>query len=450
MHSECDSWNQNKRGRFRTTGCGHHDRHIVPGPVPTDTDLGECFPSAHGPKDRLADLHVPLAISKQPLDLVIDLLLEMQVSGRVHVDVGMSQYTGQFIPADLELVIAEHLTKDLVTLGIIGPRRRVKAESESFARLDDLVPSGRWRMLGLIDDDEVLTGEIYGFMGATNLDPRSINAHGIQRSDRLLTGLTGRSQPSEGPLGPSSKVLDDGGSDEGLTATGWRDDESISTRCGPLDCSLLVRAEQKSLRRFNFRMIFGLHSVRCDYVCLGLVYPRELHLPGAFVLISDGVEIHRHLLHATNSEGSLFRPELVGVPFLLDHDHEGQTYESLKEPEESPADAKIELVSICDVGFGSTDECLEPPHHRVLENEPVTDDLTGWPLVTEGCDGVTVLIETVVLAGIDGDGVFAGAGERFNFCGCAINFKCHVSISLFVCLFGLTSRPRGQRECLGG
>ena len=57
--------------------------------------------------------------------------------------------------------------------------------------------------------------------------------------------------------------------DECLAATGWRNDESISTRCGPIDCSLLVRAEQKSLRRFNFRMIFGLHSVslRLCFVC---------------------------------------------------------------------------------------------------------------------------------------------------------------------------------------
>ena len=170
------------------------------------------------------------------------------------------------------------------------------------------------------------------------------------------------------------------------------------------------------------------------FCLLGLDHPRELHLPGAFVSILDGVEIHRHLLHAPNSEGRLFRPELVSVPFLLDYDHEGQTYESLKEPEESPSDTKIELVSIWDVGFGGTDECLEPPHHGVLENEPVADDFTGWPLVTEGCDGVTVLIETVVLAGIDGDGVFAGAGERFYFCGCAINFECHFGMRL-LCLF---------------
>jgi hypothetical protein len=103
--------------------------------------------------------------------LIIDSLLEMQVSGRMHVDVGMSQYPGQFITADLELGIAEELAKDLVTLGIIGPRSRVKAEAKSFAGLDNLTPGGRRRMLRLIDDDEVLTGEIYGFMGATNLDP---------------------------------------------------------------------------------------------------------------------------------------------------------------------------------------------------------------------------------------------------------------------------------------
>jgi hypothetical protein len=83
----------------------------------------------------------------------------------------MSEYTGQFITADLELGIAEHLTKDLVTLGIIGPRSGIKAEAKSFAGLDDLTPGGRRRMLGFIDDDEVLTGEIYGVMGATNLDP---------------------------------------------------------------------------------------------------------------------------------------------------------------------------------------------------------------------------------------------------------------------------------------
>ena len=78
-------------------------------------------------------------------------------------------------------------------------------------------------------------------------------------------------------------VLDDGGGDECLATTGGRDDESIGSRLSPLDGSLLVGTKQKCLRRFNFDMIFGLHSVRCDYVCLGLDHPRELHLPGAFV-----------------------------------------------------------------------------------------------------------------------------------------------------------------------
>jgi hypothetical protein len=83
----------------------------------------------------------------------------------------MSQYTGQFITTDLELGIAEHLAKDLIALGIIGPRGGIEAEAKSFAGLDNLTPGGRRRMLGLIDDDQVLTGEIYGVMGATNLNP---------------------------------------------------------------------------------------------------------------------------------------------------------------------------------------------------------------------------------------------------------------------------------------
>jgi len=37
------------------------------------------------------------------------------------------------------------------------------------------------------------------------------------------------------------------------------------------------------LRRIGFGMIFGLHSVRCDYVCLGLDHPLGLHPQGAFV-----------------------------------------------------------------------------------------------------------------------------------------------------------------------
>ncbi|MCG3773917.1 MAG: hypothetical protein JW395_0734 [Nitrospira sp.] len=171
IFSECDSWNQNECGILRTTGCGHHDCHVVSGFVTTYTDLGKCFPSAHSPKDRLTDLHVAFAIGEQPLDLIIDPLLEMEVSGGTHVHGGMSQYTGQFITADLELGIAEHLTKDLITLGIIGPRSRVKAEAESFAGLDDLTPGGRRRMLGFVNDDQVLAGEIYGVMGATNFDP---------------------------------------------------------------------------------------------------------------------------------------------------------------------------------------------------------------------------------------------------------------------------------------
>ncbi len=65
-------------------------------------------------------------------------------------------------------------------------------------------------MLCLINDDQVLAGEIYRLMGATNLDAGGIDAHSFERSDRLLTGLAGRSEPSESPLWYLSKVLDDG------------------------------------------------------------------------------------------------------------------------------------------------------------------------------------------------------------------------------------------------
>ena len=72
----------------------------------------------------------------------------------------MSQYTGQFIPADLELGIAEHLTKDLVTLGIIGPGGGIKSEYRSRTGLDDPAPCYGGRMLRLIDDQDGLLGEI--------------------------------------------------------------------------------------------------------------------------------------------------------------------------------------------------------------------------------------------------------------------------------------------------
>lgn len=79
-------------------------------------------------------------------------------------------------------------------------------------------------------------------------------------------------------------VLDDGRSDDGLAASSRGDDESIAT-LGPLDCSLLVGTKQKSLRRFNFRMILVLHSVSLRSVCLGLDHPPEFALSGGLSFV---------------------------------------------------------------------------------------------------------------------------------------------------------------------
>jgi hypothetical protein len=101
---------------------------VVSGFVATDTDLGKCFPSAHGPKDGLTDLHVAFAIRKQPLDLIIDPLLEMEVSGRMHVHGCMSEYTGQFITLDFVLLKTKKLLKFMVPIWVIGPRSGIEAE----------------------------------------------------------------------------------------------------------------------------------------------------------------------------------------------------------------------------------------------------------------------------------------------------------------------------------
>ncbi len=99
-------------------------------------------------------------------------------------------------------------------------------------------------------------------------------------------------------------------------------------------------------------------------------------------------------------------------------------------------------------GGGGTDEGLKPPHHGLLEDEAVADDLSVSALVAQGADGIPVFVEAVILARVDGDDVFAGAGERLNFGLGTIYCEFH---GVVLCLlFGLTSRPRGQRECLSG
>ena len=156
------------------------------------------------------------------------------------------------------------------------------------------------------------------------------------------------------------------------------------------------------------------------------------------------------LLHPTNPEGGLFHTLLVGVLLLFEDDAHAEPDEALEEPLEGSSDAKIELGSIVDVRIGGSDEHLNPPHHGVLEGEAVDDCLSISSLVAEDDDGVAVLVEPLVLGGLDDDGVLPRAGEWLHFCLAAIDFEFHVVLLVLLLLVGLTSRPRGQREGLNG
>jgi hypothetical protein len=153
-------------------------------------------------------------------------------------------------------------------------------------------------------------------------------------------------------------------------------------------------------------------------------------------------------LHPTDPQSDLFRTLLVGVLLLFEDDAHAEPDEALEEALERPSDAKIELGSIVDVRIGGSDEHLKPPHHGVLEGEAVDDRLSLGTLVSEDDDGVAVLVEPLVLGGLDDDGVLPGSGEWLHFCLAAIDFEFHVVLLVLLLLVGLTSRPRGQREGL--
>ena len=96
------------------------------------------------------------------------------------------------------------------------------------------------------------------------------------------------------------------------------------------------------------------------FVCFGLIHPPE----------------------AAHSGGLCF----MGVLLLFENHHERESNEALQESEEGSVDAKIELGPIIDVGLGRGDQCLDAPHHGLLEDEPVADDLATRTLVSEGSD----------------------------------------------------------------
>ena len=145
-------------------------------------------------------------------------------------------------------------------------------------------------------------------------------------------------------------------------------------------------------------------------------HPPELALSGGLSFQGlDVIDIHRNLLHSFHAECNLFGSVLVSVLLIFEDDHQLESNEPLKEAQERATDGEVVLVTVIDAGLGSSDEGLKPPHHGLLENEAVADDLSVSALVAQGADGVPVLVEAVILAGVDGDDVFAGAGERLNF-----------------------------------
>ncbi len=113
----------------------------------------------------------------------------------------------------------------------------------------------------------------------------------------------------------------------------------------------------------------GLLRTRC--------HPPELALSGGLSFQGlDVIDIHRNLLHAFHAECNLFGPVLVSVLLLFEDDHQLESNEPLKESEERAADGEVELIAIADVRLSGTDEGLKPPHHGLLENEAVADDLS--------------------------------------------------------------------------
>ena len=123
-------------------------------------------------------------------------------------------------------------------------------------------------------------------MRAPYFDARDIYSSSDERIGCLLAGFAGGCEPSEAHTGKlCGSVFDDRGSNECLAASCGCDDESAMGKQCPLDCSLLVGTKQKSLRRFNFRMILVLHSVSLRSVCLGLDHPPELALSGGLSFV---------------------------------------------------------------------------------------------------------------------------------------------------------------------
>jgi len=55
------------------------DRGVIPSLVLADADVGDRFPSAHGSEFGRTDPHVAFAIHKQPLDVIVDLMLDRKV-----------------------------------------------------------------------------------------------------------------------------------------------------------------------------------------------------------------------------------------------------------------------------------------------------------------------------------------------------------------------------------
>jgi hypothetical protein len=59
--------------------------------VLTDADIDERFPSAHLLQIFITYPHVPPSCYKQPVDVVVDLLLEVQVRGVADFEVSVGQ-----------------------------------------------------------------------------------------------------------------------------------------------------------------------------------------------------------------------------------------------------------------------------------------------------------------------------------------------------------------------